>query len=215
MSSLFTLFVIFILLFLFVSLIADSKYHDSATPVHKEIEREYGTPAKTLFTSTKIITLHSDTTITDEDDEVVYTARTNFLSLHDRTYIYNNTNEEVAYIYRKFFSLHERRFIEMNDGTRFELSNELFHLFKDITQVEGLGWTLSGNIMQLNFTITDCDGTLLAVIGQKYLSMHDKYSVDIYDTNKESYIVAILISLQHMLRDRNASRGHAASSSTS
>ena len=70
MSSLFTLFVIFILLFLFVSLIADSKYHDSATPVHKEIEKEYGTPAKTLFTSTKIITLHSDTTITDEDDEV-------------------------------------------------------------------------------------------------------------------------------------------------
>ena len=91
----------------------------------------------------------------------------------------------------------------------------MFHLFKDITQVEGLGWTLSGNIMQLNFTITDCDGTLLAVIGQKYLSMHDKYSVDLYDTNKESYIVAILISLQHMLRDRNASRGHAASSSTS
>lgn len=146
MSSLFTLFVIFILLF--VSLIADSKYHDSATPVHKEIEKEYGTPAKTLFTSTKIITLHSDTTITDEDDEVVYTARTNFLSLHDCTYIYNNANEEVAYIYRKFFSLHERRFIEMNDGTRFELSNELFHLFKDITQVEGLGWTLSGNIIQ-------------------------------------------------------------------
>ena len=42
--------------------------------------------------------------------------------------------------------------ITMADGKKFELSNELFHLIKDIINIQGLGWQIRGNILGLNLT---------------------------------------------------------------
>ena len=103
----------------------------------------------------------------------------------------------------------------MADGTAFELSNELFHLIKDITNIEGLGWQLQGNILGMNFELYDGDGSVIAVISQKMLSLHDKYCVDIYRPDKEKAVVAILVTLQHMIRDREAMSSTSSSFSSS
>ena len=117
---------------------------------------------------------------------------------------------------KKIFTLHERHFIEMADGTNFQLSNELWHLIKDVTNVEELGWQLRGNIMALNFQLYDADGSIIAVIGQKMFSLHDKYCIDIYKPEHEQKVIAILITLQHMIRDReNAAAASSSSSSSS
>ena len=111
----------------------------------------YGVPAYSLFTSTKVFTLHHHIDITDANGNIVYQANSKVISLHDKTDVVRASGEQVAHIERKFFSLHERHFITMADGTQFELSNELWHLIKDITNIEGLGWQLTGNILGLNF----------------------------------------------------------------
>ena len=104
----------------------------------------------------------------------------------------------------------------MENGTSFELSNELFHLIKDITNIEGLGWQLQGNILGLNFELYDANGQIVAVIAQKLLSLHDKYCIDIYQPEHEKIVVAILVTLQHMIRDReNASAASSSNSSAS
>ena len=36
------------------------------------------------------------------------------------------------------------------------------------------------------------------------ISLHDKYCVDVYRPDAEPIVVAILITLQHMMRDRAA-----------
>ncbi len=175
---------------------------------------EYGEPAKSLYTSSEIFTLHHRIEITDGDGNVAYRAETQFPSIHDKTDIYTADGRHVAYMERKLISLHEIRYIDMEDGTRFTLSNELFHLIRDVTNIEGLGWILEGNILQLNFSIKDADGSLIALVSQKFLSIHDKYAVDIYQPKHEEKVVAILIALQHMISDRSAaSSGGAAASS--
>ena len=103
----------------------------------------------------------------------------------------------------------------MADGTSFQLSNELWHLIKDISNIEELGWQLRGNIAALNFQLWDADENIIAVISQKLISLHDKYCVDIYQPDKEPIIVAILITLQHMIRDREARSSSYGSSSSS
>lgn len=206
-----------VLLVLFIIIIVysikKSKYHKVGT-VNNKLEGEFGTPEKTLYLSTKLLTLHQSSTIVDDNDNIVYTSKSKLITLHDRTWIYDTNQKEVAYIYRKVLTLHERRIIQMANGTKFELSNELFHLVKDITNIEGLGWKLEGNIMALNFTIKDEEGKLLALIGQKVFSLHDKYSVDIYDVSKQDEIVTILISLQHMLLERAAAASGASAASS-
>ena len=177
---------------------------------------EFGEPAKSLFTTSKVFSLHHRIEVVNDREEVVYRAESKVISLHDRTEIFDAEGNLVAKMWKKILTLHERHFIEMADGTNFELSNELWHLIKDITNVEGLGWQLRGNIMALNFQLYDADGSVIAVIGQKMLSIHDKYCIDIYKPEHEQKVVAILITLQHMIRDRqNAAAASSSSSSGS
>jgi uncharacterized protein YxjI len=176
----------------------------------------FGEPAKSLFTTSKVFTLHHHIDITDDAENVVYQANTKFPSLHDKTDITDAQGNQVAHIEKKLFTLHERHFVTMADGKKFEVSNELFHIIKDITNLEGLGWQLRGNILGLNFELYDENGGVIAVIAQKLISIHDKYCIDIYQPLYEKEVVAILITLQHIIKDReNAQAASSGSSSSS
>ena len=191
------------------------RFHEAGEQANMNNTARFGEPVRSLFTTTKVFTLHHHIDVTDGSEQVAYVANTKFPSLHDKTDIQDASGQHVAHIERKFFTLHERHYITMADGTYFELSNELFHLVKDITNLEGLGWQLRGNIFGLNFEIYDRDESVIAVIGQKLLSIHDKYCVDIYRPELEKTVVAILITLQHMIKDREASSNAGSSSSSS
>ena len=182
------------------------RFHEEGEQANVNNVERFGEPVKSLYTSTKVFTLHHRIEITDDRGEVVYRAQSKAISLHDRTELFDAQGSSVAKIWKKVLTLHERHFIAMSDGTEFQLSNELWHLVKDITNIEGLGWQLRGNIIGLNFELYDTDGSVIAVIGQKMLSLHDKYCIDIYRPEHEQKVVAILVTLQHMIRDReNAS----------
>lgn len=192
------------------------RFHEAGEQANVNNTARFGEPARSLFTTTKVFTLHRHIDVTDGSEQVVYVANTKFPSLHDKTDIQDTSGQHVAHIERKLFTLHERHYVTMADGTSFELSNELFHLVKDITNLEGLGWQLRGNIFGLNFELYDGSEQIIAVIGQKMLSIHDKYCMDIYQPEHEQKVVAILITLQHMIRDRaNASASFSSSSSSS
>ena len=175
----------------------------------------FGEPAKSLFTTSKVFTLHHHIDITDGSENVVYQANTKFPSLHDKTDITDAQGNQVAHIEKKLFTLHERHFVTMADGKKFEVSNELFHIIKDITNLEGLGWQLRGNILGLNFELYDENGGVIAVIAQKLISIHDKYCIDIYQPVYEKEVVAILITLQHIIKDRENAQAASSSSSSS
>ena len=177
------------------------------------VER-FGIPSRSLFTSTKVFTIHHKIEITDERENVVYRAASKAISLRDKTDVCDASGNPIAHIERKILSFHERHYVTMADGTAFELSNELFHLIRDVTNIVGLGWQLRGNILGLNFELYDQNGQIIAVIAQKLVSLHDKYCIDIYRPEYEKTVVAILITLQHMIRDREK-RNSASSSSSS
>lgn len=194
-----------------------SKYHrfrEAGEQANVNNVQEFGEPKRSLFTTSKVFTLHHRIDITDENERVVYQSVTKFPSIHDKTDITDASGNHVSHIERKFFTLHERHFITMADGKFFQLSNELFHLIKDITNIEGLGWRLEGNIAGLNFRLYDEAGNIIAVISQKMFSLHDKYCVDIYMPQHEAVVVTILVTLQHMMRDRAAAASGSASSSS-
>ncbi len=191
------------------------RYREAGQEANVYNVERFGEPVRSLFTTAKVFTLHKQITVTDGDDRVVYTVRTKFPSIHDKTDISDAEGNPIAHIERKLFTLHERHFVTMADGRSFELANELWHLVKDITNIEGLGWQLRGNIAALNFELYGADGSVIAVISQKMISLHDKYCIDIYRPEEEPAVVAILIALQHMIRDRESRNSSSFSSSSS
>ena len=193
------------------------RFREAGQDVNVNNVEKFGVPSLSLFTTTKVFTLHHHIDVVDNEENVVYESNSKFISLHDKTDITKAGGEHVAHIERKLFTLHERHFITMANGTKFELSNEIFHIIKDITNIEGLGWQLRGNILGLNFELYDSNSEVIAVISQKMISIHDKWCVDIYKKQHTDIIVAILISLQHMVKDREArsSGGHSSGGSSS
>lgn len=191
------------------------RYRDVGQQANVNNVEKFGEPVRSLFTSTKVFTLHHLISITDDHEKEVYSAKTKFPSIHDKTDVFDAAGQQVAHIERKFFTLHQRHFVTMADGKKFELSTELWHIYKDITNIEGLGWQLRGNVWGLNFELYEKDDSVIAVIGQKAMSIHDKYCVDIYRPEHEAIVVTILVTLQHMIRDREAMRSSSSSSSSS
>lgn len=195
-----------------------SKYHrfrEAGEAANVNNVERFGEPAYSLFTTSKVLTLHKHIDITDAQERVVYEASSKFLSLRDKTDVTDAQGNQVAHIERKVFTLHERHFVTMASGEQFQISNELLHIVKDITNIEGLGWQLRGNIAGLNFELYDRDESIIAVIGQKMFSIHDKYCIDIYRPELEPIVIAILVTLQHMMNDRANSASAGSSSSSS
>ncbi len=191
------------------------RYREAGQAANISNVDRFGEPARSLFTNTKVFSLHHRITVIDSDGRTVYTSCTKFPSIRDKTDIFDAEGRRVAHVERKFFSLHQRHFVHMEDGTDFEISTELFHLIRDINNIEGLGWQLRGNILGLNFELYDRNGDIIAVIAQKMLSLHDRYCMDIYRPELEAVVTAILITLQHMIRDRQATASASSSSSSS
>ncbi len=191
------------------------RYREAGEEANVNNVERFGEPRKSLFTTAKILTLHKVIDITDGGENIVYHSETKFPSILDKTDVTDEAGNHVAHIERKLISLHERHFITMADGTQFQISNEIFHLIRDITNIEGLGWQLQGSILGLNFELYDEFGEIIAVIAQKMISIHDKYCIDIYKPECEEIVVAILVTLQHMIRDRRASSSVSSGSSAS
>ncbi len=191
------------------------RFHESGEMANVNNVDRFGMPGYSLYTSVKFFSLHQHTDITDDNGNIIYQARSKVFSLHDKTDIQDSRGNHIAHIERKLFSFHERHYITMANGFCFEMSNELFHIYKDITNIEELGWQLRGNIWSLNFELYDSTGEIVAVIGQKMLSLHDKYSIDIYRPEAEAVVIAILITLQHMIRERESNSAAGSSNSSS
>jgi len=177
-------------------------YRDAGEKPSANTTGDFGEPVRSLFTSTGALSLKQNTEITDDQGRTAYRASSKVISLKDETDVTDAGGKSVAHIASKVFSLHERHIVDMADGTHFELSNELKHIVKDVTNIEGLGWQLRGNIIGLDFQLYDKNGGIIAVISQKAVSIKDKYCIDIYQPQYEAVAVTILVALQHMVRDR-------------
>ena len=191
-----------------------SRYHESGETVHKDNVYDFGVPAKSLYTNASIFSIRKQIDIMDDNNNIVYQSLSQFFSIHDYTELTKVGKGVVANISRKVFSFHDTHFIEMADGQSFTISRELMHVVRDVINIEELGWSLNGHMMHMNYYINDKNGDVVAAVGQKFLSINDRFSIDIYKPQYEDEIVAIFVVLAHMLQDdRNKSSSSSASTS--
>ena len=182
------------------------KFHGEDEGPNQETLEQYGAPVRSLYTAVDLRDIHQKIEVRDEQGSVRYWTKSSMIVIKGKTDIFDADGKQVAHLEKQPVSLHEKHFITMADGRQFTLSNELFHVFKDVTNIEGLGWQLQGNVLGLNFMLFDQNGEPVAAIGQKAVSLHNRYSIDLYQTQDEAVVVAIVIQLQKMLAARRENR---------
>lgn len=185
------------------------RFHEAGEGPNDNNVVDYGPPMKSLYTALKLGDLHRRIDITDEQGNVLYYTKSSIIAIKGKTDIMDANDALIAHLEKKPISLHEKHFITMSDGREFTLSNELLHVIKDVTNIEGLGWKLHGNIIGLNFNLLSEFDEPIATIGKKMISIHDKYCIDLYKPEYEQVVVAIVISLEKMLEDRRENESSA------
>lgn len=178
------------------------QFHGAGEGASEAVIERYGHPVRSLYTEAQLFDLHQRVTVMDEQGRTLYWTKSAIVSIRGKTDIYDAADMLIAHLEKKPISLHEKHYITMADGRQFTLSNELFHVFKDVTNIEGLDWQLKGNVIGLNFTLYDQNGDLIAAIGQKAISIHNRFSIDLYQPQHEKIVVAVVIALQKMLAAR-------------
>jgi len=182
------------------------KFHGAREGPNEINTEKYGIPARSIYTELDPGDLHQKIEVKGEQGQTLYWTKSSIVAIQGKTDIFDASGARVAHLEKKPVSLHEKHFITMADGQKFTLSNELFHVVKDITNIEGLGWQLQGNIIGLNFMLFDQNGEPIAAIGQKLVSLHNRYSIDLYQPQHEKVVVAIVIQLQKMLTARRENK---------
>ena len=182
------------------------RFHGEGEGLNEADLEKYGRPARSLYTERDLRDTHQRINVKDEQGETLYWTKSSVIAIKGKTDVFDASGELVAHLEKKPISLHEKHFVTMADGQKFTLTNELLHVFKDVTNIEGLDWQLLGNVIGLNFMLFDQNGEPVAAIGQKMLSLHDRYSIDLYQVQHEKLVVAIVIQLQKMLNARRENR---------
>ena len=155
------------------------RYHSAGEGTDIRNYKEYGEPAKSLYTSRYLFSFHKDIDVTDENDNVVYHSSSKLFSFTNETTITDIEDRVVARIEKKLFSLHSIHYIDVVGGKSFELSKELFRILDMKFTIDELGWTLQGDFANLNFVLYNNQERVIAVVGQKLFSMRDKYCIDL------------------------------------
>ena len=168
----------------------------------KTTVEDFGPPVYSLYTAMQLGNLHRQIDVTDEQGNVKYYTKSSVIAIKGKTDIMDADGNVIAHLEKRPVSLHEKHFVTMADGRNFTLSNEMFHVFKDVTNIEELGWQLRGNMIGLTFNLVDEEGAPVATVGKKAVSVHDKYCIDVYQPRQEQVIVAIVIQLEKMLEAR-------------
>ena len=177
--------------------------NDAAESFGRSTVEDYGEPVYSLFTSLQLGDVHRKIDITDAEDNLKYYTKSSVIVIKGKTDVMDADGNVVAHLEKKPISLHEKHYVTMADGTSFTLSNELFHVVNDITNIEGLGWQLRGNTVGLSFNLLDENDGPIATVSKRMISLHDKYCIDIYRPEYEEIIVAIVIQLEKMLEARS------------
>ena len=180
-------------------------YHDENEGPSERVLEEYGMPVRSLYTGLNPGDLHQKIEVKDEMGQVLYWTKSSVFTLFGKTDIMDEDGNLVAHLEKRPVSLHEKHFITMADGRQFTLSNELFHVVDDVTNIEELDWQIRGDAMGLSFMLFDREDAPIAAIGHKLISIHDRYSIDIYQTQYEKTVVVVVIALQKMLAARQES----------
>lgn len=166
----------------------------------------------------KVLSLHGVYRVFDEEERVCFHIKQKAVSLTNKTYLYNADDEEIAQISRKVFSVHAVHYVEMANGQRAEISEAKMFQFHDNFEIDGFGWHVNGDITGHNFLILDDADNLIAEADEKWLSIGDSLGVDIQNADDVEKVIAVLITILLIQRDRiNAmsTAGSAAGGSTS
>lgn len=157
-----------------------------------------------LYMKQKLMSLKGDFEIYDENQYPVYHVEGKMFSVGRKLWIYDSqSHEELAYIEQKVMTLLARMDVYVKDAHVASIVKKI-SFFKPKYEVEGLDWTIQGDIFAYDYQILDRDGYLIADIQKKYLAWSDTFEFNILEEDVDPImVIAIILAIDAVMDSQN------------
>lgn len=157
-----------------------------------------------LYVNEKLFSIHKKFYVKDENNMDVYEISSKIISFGDKTTINDMQGNKIVYIEQELFHLTPNYKVYIGDKFTFKIIKK-FQLFKN-DYVLSNGYRVEGNIMMLDFVVYDDNNIQIGSIKRNFISIGDKYEINIDDINKKEIVLAIIVAITNDVnRNQNSS----------
>ena len=153
-----------------------------------------------LFVKEKLLSMHNRYYIYNENEELTYEIESKVISIGDKTTIYDKEHNVIAYIEQEIFHFTPHYNVYIEGKYKYQIKKK-FHFFKNDYELSNM-YKVDGSTFNLNFTIINNYGKTVALVNRKFLSIGDKYQIEIID-EKDIYTILTIIAAITNDVDRN------------
>ena len=161
-----------------------------------------------LFVKEKLLSMHNRYYIYNENEELTYEIESKVISIGDKTTIYDKEHNVIAYIEQEIFHFTPHYNVYIEGKYKYQIKKK-FHFFKNDYELSNM-YKVEGSTFSLNFTITNNYGKTIALVNRKFLSIGDKYQIEIIEENDIYTILTIIVAITN---DVDRSQSNSANSS--
>ncbi|SHJ58312.1 LURP-one-related/scramblase family protein [Pseudobutyrivibrio xylanivorans] len=147
-----------------------------------------------LYMKQKVFSIVDRFTVKNEAEEDCYQVEGDFVLIRGkRLHIRDMMGNEVALVKQKLIVLLPQFLVFVN-GQQVAVVNKKFTLLKPKYVVDGLGWEVSGNFFEHDYTISDAKGEIVR-IHKAWISWGDSYELEIRDDADEALVLAVVLAI--------------------
>jgi len=146
-----------------------------------------------LFVKEKLLSMHNRYYIYNENEELEYEIESKVISIGDKTTIYDKNHNVVAYIEQELFHFMPHYNVYIEDEYKYQIKKK-FKFLKNDYELSNM-YKVDGSIFNLNFTIINNYGKEIALVNRSFLSIGDKYQIEILDEKDIYTILTIIVAI--------------------
>lgn len=156
-----------------------------------------------LYLKQRIFTWGDQFTVYDESGNGRYFVQGEIFTFGKKLHICDPNGNELAFIRQKVFSFLPRYYISVNGNDVAEIVKE-FTFFTHNYSVNGLGWSVSGDFLAHDYTVS-CDKGMIASVTKKWFTWGDAYEIDISSSADEVTALAVTLVIDACIDNANNS----------
>lgn len=146
-----------------------------------------------LYVNEKLFSIHNKFYVLDENENNVYEIASKVISIGDKTTISDMSGNQVAYIEQEVLHLMPTYNVFINNELAFKI-NKKFKLFKNDYALSN-GYRVEGSTFNYDFRIYDDNNNQVGSIQRAFISIGDKYEIEILDESKKEIVLAIIVAI--------------------
>lgn len=151
-----------------------------------------------LYIKQQVFTFSDKFSIYDEaENEHYYVQGELFGTLGKKLHLFNTVGLEVAYIEQKWISFLPKYYIYREGSLVTEVVKKL-SFFHPYYTAESLGWTVSGDVFDHEYSISE-NGRMIAKVSKQWLSFGDTYELRIASDADEVNALAVALVIDACL----------------